>query len=136
MVRTKQKGSFSLSTTGGEGTRNMRISWAAAQLSDDSAMETLLAAVPTSYAGQLREYLKPGNAGRGCHHHPETRSARYTVCDGDTVVMFTVTDVSPEEAAVIGMEWQSIAARERGFHRPGFHQAVERALGVELDLVQ
>ena len=100
---------------------------AAAKLDDAPAMKKLLAHVPEPYAGQLRESLRPGASGRAFHFHDESRTARLTVCNGDMAMMFTVTDVSRDEAKAIATECESI--HEWGESR--FQQAVKRALNLE-----
>jgi hypothetical protein len=103
-----------------------------ARVDDDSAMERLLAPVPEPHAWQLREWLKSGGCGRARYYHTETRSARYTACDGHIVAVFTVTEISLEQAATIEWECQSI----KRWSVVAFDQAVERALGGTLTRVQ
>jgi len=100
---------------------------AAAHLGDGPAMEKLLKQVPEPYAGQLRESLRPGASGRAFHFHDESRTARLTVCNGDMAMIFTVTNVSREEAKAIATECESI--HEWGESR--FQQAVKRALDLK-----
>jgi hypothetical protein len=112
--------------------QDIEIFSAAAYLRDESAMGKLIAQAPEPYAGQLRDSLKPGASGRAFHFHGESRSARLTVCNGDMVMIFTVTNVSREEAAALAKECDSI--HEWG--EPSFQQAVRRALNVKMKPVQ
>ena len=100
---------------------------AAAHLGDAPAMKKLLAQVPEPYVGQLRASLTPGASGRAFHFHDESRTARFTVCNGDMAMIFTVTNISREDAKAIATECESI--HEWGESR--FQQAVKRALNLK-----
>jgi hypothetical protein len=104
---------------------------AGARLDDSTAMDALIAPIPNSE--QLRQILSTGSR-QGLYHvyDAETRTARYIASDGRGVLRFTVTDLTPEQAATIAAECRDITV----WNGPAFQTAVERALGVSFDRVQ
>ena len=96
---------------------------ASAKLTDTSAMIQLLAAIPNG--DELRGLLDEMGPGHLHAYHEQTRTARYVASDGDMVMCFTVINVSPEQAATIAAECESIAT----WDDREFYAAVVRSLG-------
>ena len=100
-----------------------RVYVASAKLTDTSAMIQLLAAIPNG--DELRSLLDEMGPGHLHSYHAQTRTARYVASDGDMVMCFTVINVSPEQAATIAAECESIAT----WDDREFYAAVVRSLG-------
>jgi hypothetical protein len=107
------------------------ISMAAANLTDISALEKLLAPIPNNQP--LREALKPGFAGSADIYHAETRTVRYLRADGKLAVCFILTDVSQQEAQAVGKELEKIKLADLGLH--SFSAVVQSVLQVEMSRV-
>lgn len=98
---------------------------AAARLNNKAAMRTLLEPIPN--ANGLRSILKAGQSGRTQSYHEETRKAFYVACDGREVWVWTITDVTLDQAARV-----AAACDDRVWSSDSFQDAVRRALGEEV----
>jgi hypothetical protein len=101
-----------------------RIFTAMARLSDSAAMAELLA--PISKSDGLRKMLGPGKTVAAKRYESEAHLCRFVFSDGVTVLCFTVTEITLDEAAAIaaacdemGVSWSTKA----------FKSAVEDTLG-------
>ena len=102
---------------------------AMARLDDSSDVNALIAPIPRGE--HLRKAMSGRTSGRWLAYHDETRSARYVASDGEVVMCFTVTDLTPEQAATIAAECDAITE----WNPLAFQQAVERTLGAPFDRV-
>lgn len=103
----------------------IRIYDAGARLNDAAAMGALLEPVPG--ADELRSKLESGFRGCMCLYNLETRKAFWVACDGSIALVFTVTEVTPKDAALIEFECRDVGV----WSRQAFTDAVGRALGEE-----
>ena len=108
----------------------IKIYEACAMLNDEKAMQALLAPVPNSEG--LRRVLKPGHSMRTQIYWKETSKAHYVLCDGKEVRLWTVTDVTLQQAATIAAKCDDI----KEWDAEQFHAAVSRALGGEVTRIQ
>jgi hypothetical protein len=107
------------------------ISMAAANLTDEAALENLLGAIPNNQ--QLREALKPGFAGSADIYHAQTRTVRYLRADGKLAVCFILTDVSQPEAQAVGAALEKVKIADLGLQ--SFAAVVRSILQAEIGRV-
>jgi hypothetical protein len=100
-----------------------RVFLASAKLADTLAMAQLLAPIPNGV--ELRSLLNEMGPGNLATYDAQTSTARYVASDGDFIMCFTVTEVSPEQATAIAAECELIAI----WDDREFHAAVVRVLG-------
>lgn len=86
---------------------------------------------PIREAELLKASLLKKESGRRQGYDEATRTARYTVSDGNVAACFTVTNVSLQQSAEISAECDSIAE----WSMSAFRAAVERALNTSSDSV-
>jgi hypothetical protein len=102
------------------------ISGASGRLADAEAIERFLAAMP---AGEtLRARLVPGRREWLEQYDAPTSTARYLIADGTGFICFVVAGVSLEDARRIAIRTREL----RDWSAPGFHAAVEQALGMAI----
>jgi hypothetical protein len=99
------------------------ISTTSARLDDGSAMAQFLSPIPDS--DQLAKLLAKGEPLSTRAYDDETQTARFVESDGITVMCFTVTDVTIDQAEMIEIECEGMGAIDE----TTFHEAVARALG-------
>ncbi|MGO9935377.1 MAG: hypothetical protein ACLPV8_26685 [Steroidobacteraceae bacterium] len=81
---------------------------------------------------QLAERLSSGEAGFAFEYHEEVKTGRYVISDAVTVMCFSVTDITPQEARAIAAECR----RMTEWGHPEFQAAAGRALGGTFERVQ
>jgi len=94
-----------------------------ARLNDDAAMAKFLAAIPNGE--ELGKVLAGTGPVSTRAYDDATQTARFVESDGGTVMCFTVTDITIDQAEMITAEWEGISA----LNETEFQKAVERALG-------
>ena len=94
-----------------------------ARLDDGSAMAQFLSPIPD--ADQLAKLLAKGESLSTRAYEDETQTARFVESDGTTVICFTVTDITIDQAEMIEIECEGIGTIDE----TTFHEAVARALG-------
>jgi len=99
------------------------ISTTSAQLDDGSAMAQFLSPIPD--ADQLAKLLAKGEPLSTRAYDDETQTARFVESDGDTVMCFTVSEITIDQAEMIEIECEDMDAIDERT----FHEAVARALG-------
>jgi hypothetical protein len=85
-----------------------KIFTAMARLSDSAALAKLLA--PISSSDGLRKMLGPGRSVAAKRYESEAQLAHFIFSDGATVMCFTVTEVTPDEAAAIAAACDEMGA--------------------------
>jgi hypothetical protein len=110
--------------------KTTRILSTMAQIDDIGAMTPLLA--PIRNLDKVSELLDKREAGFASEYDEEARTARYIVTDAWTVMCFSVTDVSRDEAASVFAECRKMT--EWGYDE--FQTAAARALGGSFQRVQ
>jgi hypothetical protein len=96
-----------------------------ARLDDDAAMAKFLATIPNGE--ELGKVLAGTGPVSTRAYDDATQTARFVESDGGTVMCFTVTDITIDQAEMITAEWEGISA----LNETEFQKAVERALGLE-----
>lgn len=100
-----------------------------ARLNDHEALKRLVAPLPD--VDQLFSGVRSGFSGHTHKYDFDNHTAFYVVCDGEVITCYTVTDVALQQAAKIAAECGAIET----WGDASFRSAVERALGVDVDLV-
>jgi hypothetical protein len=95
------------------------------RLDDDSALAEFLSPVPN--ADQLGKLLAKKEALSTRAYDDETGTARFVESDGSIATCFTVTDITIDQAEMIEIECEELAAKDE----KAFREAVERALGAD-----
>jgi hypothetical protein len=109
----------------------IKVYQAGACIDDAQSMSTLLA--PLKNAAELLTLVREGRAPfYNQNYDRETRTARYAVCDGTMMLVYTLTNVSLAEAAAVGARCQGI----REWSYDAFSAAVDLAFGEEFQRVQ
>jgi hypothetical protein len=109
----------------------IKVYQAGARLDDEQSMSTLLA--PLKNAAELLSIVNEGRTPfYNQNYDRETRTARYAVCDGTTMLIYTLTNVSLAEAAAVGACCQGI----REWSYEAFSAAVDLAFGEQFQRVQ
>ena len=102
----------------------LKIFLAKARLDDPVAVESLL--LPIQEYGNLAKMLNERQSGFSYAYEEEARIGRFIASNGITVMSFSITGVSREEAASIAQECEHIAVWDMYEIR----KAADRALGV------
>jgi len=100
-----------------------QISTASARLDDGSAMAQFLS--PIRDADQLAKLLAKREPLSTRAYDDESQTAHFVESDGDTVVCFTVAEITIDQAEMIEIECENMGA----IAETTFHEAVARALG-------
>ncbi len=93
-----------------------------AQLDDGTEMAEFLSPMPNG--DQLAKVLEGGKPVSTRAYEEETRTARFVESDGTSVMCFTVTAITIDQAEMIEAEWEGICALDEA----AFQKAVEQAL--------
>jgi len=108
----------------------VRIFHAACRIKDKRALAAFVAPIPEG--ADVATKLRRGFSGLLTRYRDERRAAYYVVSDGKVAMCWTVTGISSDEAAAILSECDSITE----WGDVPFNEAVERALGRPIQLVQ
>jgi len=100
-----------------------RISTTSARLDDGSAMAHFLSPIPD--ANELAKLLSKNEPLSTRAYDDESQTARFVESDGSTVMCFTVTEITIDQAEMIEIECEDMGAIDE----TTFHEAVARALG-------
>jgi hypothetical protein len=92
-------------------------------IDDDKSMSTVISLIKNA-EGLHERLVKRPETGCTQAYDAKIRTARYVVSDGKIVACFTLTDVSPEQAAEVAAETDSIAQ----WNLREFQAVVERVL--------
>jgi hypothetical protein len=98
-----------------------------ARLDDEPNMANFLSSIPNG--GQLAKVLDVRNPVSTRAYEDEAETARFVESDGITVMCFTVTGITIDEAEMIEAEWEGECALDE----KAFSEAVERALHQSID---
>jgi len=101
-----------------------------AQIDDAEAMSSVLALIRDR--DKLAERLRNGECGFAFEYNAEIRTGRYVVSDATTVMCFSVTDLTAQEAYAIAAECRKMSE----WGHPEFQAAAGRALGGTFERVQ
>ncbi len=101
-----------------------------ARLDDEAAVADILA--PILDGPKLLELLNRREPGLASVYDAQARTARYLVSDVETVMCFSVTDVTREEASSIYAECRTMS----DWSGTEFHAAAGRALGGSFERLQ
>jgi len=104
---------------------SQRIFTTSARLDDGTAMDGFLSPIPDS--DQLARLLAKREPLSTRAYDDAARTARFIESDGNTVMCFTVEDITIDQAEMIEIECERLDAIDE----PVFHAAVSRALGEE-----
>ena len=102
----------------------LKILLAKARLEDAPAVQSLL--LPIQGHGNLTRMFSERRSGFSYAYEEESRVGRYIASNGVTVMSFSVTGVTREEAALIAQECERIAVW--GMYE--IRKATDRALGA------
>lgn len=101
-----------------------------AQIDDAEALAAVLALLRDR--DKLAERLRNGETGFAFEYNEEIRTGRYVVSDATTVMCFSVTDLTPQQAYAIAAECRKMSE----WGHPEFQAAAGRALGGTFERVQ
>jgi len=110
--------------------KSTRIHSAMAHIDDAGAVTSLLA--PIRDRDKVAELLNGRVTGLASEYDEETRTAHYIISDAWTVMRFSVTDISRDEAASIFAECHRMPV----WGHTEFQSAAGRALGGSFEQVQ
>jgi hypothetical protein len=104
-----------------------RIVTTTARLDDHADIVNFLSPIPNGE--QLAKVLDSRKPVSTRAYEDETQTARFVESDGNTVMCFTVTGITIDQAEMIEAEWERVCA----LSDKEFRQAVERALHESFD---
>jgi hypothetical protein len=110
-------------TTGDQTMTHTDILLAAASFKDAAAITELLSS--HELLEHVRDDVKPGHSARIWYYHRPKREARYLVSDGETVAIYSVTDVSVDEALIIFKQVDKVTE----FTRSALGDIIARVIG-------
>ncbi len=108
----------------------LKILLAKVRLDDAAAIKSLLS--PVQVDGNLAKMLRERQSGFSYAYEEESGIGRFIASNGVTVMSFSVTGVTRQEAASIAEECERIAVWDMCEIR----KAADRVLGASLDRVQ
>jgi len=108
----------------------LKILLAKARLDDTVAVNSLL--LPIQEYGNLTKMFSERRSGFSYAYEEESRVGRFVASNGVTVMSFSVTGVTRQEAASIAQECERIAVWDMYEIR----KATDRALGASFDQAQ
>ena len=100
------------------------------QIDNAEAMASILALIRDR--DRLEQRLKNGETGFAFEYNEEIRTGRYLVSDAITLMCFSVTDLTPQEAYAIAAECRKMSE----WGHPEFQAAAGRALGGTFERLQ
>jgi hypothetical protein len=103
-------------------TMDSKIVTAAARLDDETEMAKFLSPIPNG--DQLAKVLERGKPVSTRAYEDEAQTARFVESDGNSVMCFTVTAITIDQAEMIEAAWEGICALDEA----AFQMTVERAL--------
>jgi hypothetical protein len=101
-----------------------------AYLGDEAEFQKFLSPIPNG--DQLAKVLEERKPVSTRAYEDEARTARFVESDGISVMCFTVTDITIDQAEMIEAEWEGICALDEA----AFQKAVEQALREPVDRAQ
>jgi hypothetical protein len=107
-----------------------RIYSVMAQIDNAEAMSSLLAQIRGR--DKLAERLRNGETGFAFEYNEEVRTGHYVVSDATTVMCFSVTDITPQQAHAIAAECRQLSE----WGHTEFQTAAGRALGGTFERLQ
>lgn len=107
-----------------------RIYSVMAQIDNAEAMSSVLALIRDR--DKLAERFRNGETGFAFEYNEDVRTGRYVVNDATTVMCFSVTDLTPQEAYAIAAECRQLSE----WGHPEFQAAAGRALGGHFERLQ
>lgn len=93
-----------------------------ARLDDEAGMRRFLSPIP--YGDQLAKVLEERKPVSTRAYEDEARTGRFVESDGKTVMCFTVTDITIDQAEMIEAKWEGICALDE----TAFRKVVEQVL--------
>jgi hypothetical protein len=101
-----------------------------ARFDDETEMAKFLSPIPNG--DQLAKVLQGRKPVSTRAYEDESQTARYVESDGNSVMCFTVTAVTIDQAEMIEAEWEGICALDEA----AFQKAVEQALQEHVERVE
>ncbi|MGA2777702.1 MAG: hypothetical protein ABSF94_09095 [Steroidobacteraceae bacterium] len=102
------------------------LSTTTARLDNDADMARFLAPIPN--ADRLAAVLADRKPVSTRAYEDETQTARFVESDGKTVMCFTISDITIDQAEIIEAAWEGVCALDES----AFRNTAEQALGEPL----